>query len=155
MALKALESSLEENRGGVWFLPSHEDPRKLQKAAKSHGFAFFHIDGKSIGRKEQLLNHVATAMHFPKEFGGNWDALEDHLTDLEWVEGDGYVLYFDHIDGFLTAQPDQFETFVEILRDAVSSWEDDDTAMVVLLSGTKAPKGVERLKSGTDDGNAA
>ena len=70
----------------------------------------FHVDGKTIGRKEQLLNHMATAMRFPKEFGHNWDALEDHLTDLEWVDADGYVIYYDHIDPLLGAHPDQFET---------------------------------------------
>ena len=50
-------------------------------------------------RKEQLLNHVATALHFPKDFGHNWDALEECLTDIEWVDADGYVIYYDHIDG--------------------------------------------------------
>lgn len=148
MSLDAVESILEQNRGGIWFAPAQKDPRALQRLAKSHGFAFFHVDGKSIGRKEQLLNHMATALGFPKEFGHNWDALEDHLTDLEWVDASGYVIYYDHIDGLLSGHPDQFETLVEILRDAVSSWKDDDTAMVVLLSGSKAPKGIARLGSG-------
>lgn len=146
MSLNALETVLDQNRGGIWFLPAHKEPRALQKLAKDHGFAFFHIDGKTIARKEQLLNHFATSLRFPKEFGHNWDALEDHLTDLEWVDADGYLLYYDHIDPLLGAHPDQFETLVEILRDAVASWKDDDTAMVVLLSGAKAPKGVGKLK---------
>ena len=53
----------------------------------------------------------------------------------------------------MSAHPDQFETLVEILRDAVDSWKEDGTAMVVLLSGAKAPKGVGKL--GADDGDAA
>ena len=73
MSSSALESILEQNRGGVWFLPAHKEPRALQKLAKEAGYAFFHIEGKAIGRKEQLLNHMATAMRFPKEFGHNWD----------------------------------------------------------------------------------
>jgi RNAse (barnase) inhibitor barstar len=145
MSLSAIETLLEQDRGGVWFLPAHKEPRALQKVAKEAGFAFFHIEGKNIGRKEQLLNHLATAMGFPKEFGENWDALEDHLTDLEWVDADGYLLYYDHIDPLLQEHPDQFETLVEILRDAVASWKEDGSAMVVLLSGSKAPKGVAKL----------
>ena len=147
MALHALVNLLEENRGGVWFLPNHADVKAVQSAAKSNGFAFFHIEGKNITRKEQLLNHAATALRFPADFGHNWDALEECLTDLEWVDADGYILYYDHIDGLLSAHPDQFETLVEILRDAVASWKADDTAMVVLLSGAKPPKGVSKLKS--------
>ena len=147
MPLEALESLLEENRGGVYFVPGEHDAKSLQKLAKAAGYAFFHIDGKNITRKEQLLNHAATAMHFPSSFGQNWDALEECLTDLEWVDGDGYLIYYDHIDGLLGAHPDQFETLVEILRDAVASWKEDGEAMVALLAGTKGPKGVSKLKT--------
>jgi RNAse (barnase) inhibitor barstar len=148
MPLEAIQSLLEDARGGVWFLPRPLEAKSLQAAAKRAGYAFFHIDGKNIERKEQLLNHVATALHFPNHFGQNWDALEECLTDLEWVDGDGYLIYFDHIDGLLSAHPDQFATFVEIVRDAVESWKEDGEAMVVLLSGAKAPKGVSKLKQG-------
>ncbi len=151
MPLSAIETLLEQNRGGVWFLAAHKEPRALQKLARQAGFAFFHIEGRNIGRKEQLLNHMATAMGFPKEFGENWDALEDHLTDLEWVDAEGYLLYYDHIDPLLQEHPDQFETLVEILRDAVASWKEDGSAMVVLLSGSKAPKGVARLNAKDED----
>ena len=150
MSLDALESLVEANKGGVWFLPNHVETRRIQAIAKGADFAFFHIDGKNIQRKEQLLNHVATALHFPKSFGHNWDALEECLTDLEWVDADGYILYYDHIDGLLETHPDQFETLIEILRDSVTSWKEDGSAMIVLLSGTKAPKGVAKLKETTE-----
>jgi RNAse (barnase) inhibitor barstar len=146
MPHEALESLIEANKGGVWYLPKPVEPKALQALAKGAGYAFFHIDGKNITRKEQLLNHVATALHFPKSFGHNWDALEESLTDLEWIDADGYVIYYDHIDGLLETHPDQFETLVEILRDAVAEWKEDGAAMIVLLSGSKSPKGVARLK---------
>jgi RNAse (barnase) inhibitor barstar len=151
MTLAALASLIEENHGGVWFLPTHADPKAVQSAAKRAGFAFFHVEGRNIARKEQLLHHVATVLRFPEHFGDNWDALEECLTDLEWVEAGGYVLYYDHIDAFLAAQPEQFETLVEILRDAVQSWKEDGTPMIVLLSGAKSPKGVPRLKAGGEE----
>ncbi len=150
MSVDALESLVEANKGGVWFLPNHVETRHIQAIAKRAGFASFHIEGKNIQRKEQLLNHVATALHFPKSFGHNWDALEECLTDLEWVDAEGYILYYDHIDGLLDTHPDQFETLVEILRDAVASWKEDGSAMIVLLSGAKAPKGVPTLKKSAE-----
>ena len=146
MPLEALNDLLDDETGGVFFLPRHAAPREVLAAAKRANFAFFHIEGKNIARKEQLLNHVARALHFPSHFGDNWDALEDCLADMEWVDAPGYVIYYDHIDGLLAAQPDQFETFVEICRDAVGSWKADGTPMVFLLSGAKAPKGVAKLK---------
>ena len=150
MALEAIASLLEEDHGGIWFLPAHVETKSLQAAAKRAGYAFFHLEGRHIERKEHLLNHVANALHFPDQFGGNWDALEECLTDLEWVDAEGYLLYYDHIDGLLNAHPDQFETLVEVLRDAVASWKEDGSAMIVLLSGTKPPKGVSKLKSSTE-----
>ena len=140
----AIASIVENGKGGIWFVPGAET-RSVQSAAKKAGYTFFHIDGKSIERKEQFMNAVATALRLPKSFGLNWDALEESLTELEG-DGDGYLIYYDHIDGLLNAHPDQFETLVEILRDAVESWKEDGTPMVVLLSGAKPPKGVPKLK---------
>jgi len=144
MALEALDTILDANKGGVWFVPGAE-ARSVQASAKKAGFAYFHVDGKNITKKEQLLNAVAMALHFPKSFGHNWDALEECLVDLD-MDSDGFVILYDHIDGLLEAHPDQFETLVEVLRDAVGSWKEDGMAMAVLLSGAKAPKGVGKLK---------
>jgi RNAse (barnase) inhibitor barstar len=151
MPLGGLETLLEARKGGLWFLPGHAGPKAVQSAAKKADYAFFHIDGKNIGRKEQFLNHVATALHFEKSFGDNWDSLEESLGDLETNGADGIVIYYDAIDGLLTNHPDQFETLVEILRDAVASWKEDGTPMVMLFSGTKAPKGVSKLKDKAED----
>lgn len=146
MPLEALRDLLEDETGGVFFIPRHAPPRDVQAAAKRAKFAYFHIEGKHISRKEELLNHVASALHFPSHFGDNWDALEECLTDMEWVDAPGYLIYYDHIDPLLTAHADHFATFIEICRDAVGSWKEDGTPMVVLLSGTQAPKGVAKLK---------
>ena len=147
MANAALESLLEEDRGGVFFLPGNVAPKAVQQAAKAAGFAFFHIEGKSVERKEQLMNAVATTLRLPKHFGHNWDALEESLVELDWAGSSGVVIYYDHIDGLLAANGDQFETLVEICRDAVASWKEDETAFVVIFSGTKPPKGVSKLSS--------
>jgi RNAse (barnase) inhibitor barstar len=142
----AIASLLEAGKGGVWFVPGTSDAKAAKSAARKAGFAFFHVEGRNIERKEQLLNALATAMRFPQSFGNNWDALEESLIDLE-TDGDGFLVCYDHIDGLLDAHPDQFETFIEILGDAVESWKEDGTPMIVLLCGARAPKGVARLKA--------
>ena len=146
MPLAALEALFEDNRGGVFFLPGNVAPKAIQSATKAAGLTLRHIDGKNIERKEQLMNAFATALRLPKHFGHNWDALEECLADMDWADGDGAIIYYDHIDGLLAAHPDQFETLVEICRDAVASWKEDGTPFIVIFSGTKAPKGVSKLK---------
>jgi RNAse (barnase) inhibitor barstar len=145
MALEALHTLIEDERGGVFYLPTAFAVKDVQAAAKKGGFAFFHIEGKAIARKEQLLNHAATAMHFPDYHGGNWDAFEECVTDLSWVEADGYVLYYDHTDALQEAHPEQLETFVEVVKDAVRELKGDGRTLIALLSGSHAPKGVARL----------
>lgn len=145
MPLTALQSRIAANEGGIWFVPSME-ARKVEALAKKAGYAFFHVDGRNVQRKEQLMTAMATALDLPEHFGRNWDALEECLLELEGIEAKGYVLLYDHIDGLLTAHPDQFTTLLEVLRDAVEAWKADDTAMIVVLSGERAPPGVERLK---------
>lgn len=148
--LEALESLLESGKGGLHFVPTATSAATVKSAAKAAGFAYFHIDGKNIARKEQLLNAFSTALRFPKHFGNNWDALEECLGELEF-DGEGCVVYYEHIDGIAAAHPDQLQTLVEICRDAVASWKEDDTPLVFLFSGAKAPKGVPKLKAREGD----
>jgi len=48
-----------------------------------------------VADKRALLANIAQALAFPKWFGGNWDALEDCLSDLSWSTAAGHVLLFE------------------------------------------------------------
>ena len=147
MPLAMIEGLLTREEPGVWFVPGEVDAKKVQAAARKRKLAFFHVDGRNVQRKEQLMTALQTALRLPAHFGQNWDALEECLTDLAPVDGPGYFLLYDHIDGLLQAHPDQFETLVEILRDAVASWQEDDTRMTVVLAGARPPKGVPKARA--------
>ena len=45
------------------------------------------LDGEKLKSKEQLLIVLKEALHFPDYFGFNWDALQDCITDLSWLQG--------------------------------------------------------------------
>jgi RNAse (barnase) inhibitor barstar len=118
----------------------------LKKAAKANKLAFFHLEGAKIEGKDQFLNHAAVALHFPDYFGKNWDAFDEMITDLSWVEGDfdGYLFYFDHIDPFHSHHKAELETALEIFQDAADAWDEEDKAFILVLSGSKMPKGASR-----------
>ena len=69
-----------------------------------------------------LFSEFATAMDFPDYFGHNWDALEECLTDLEWLPGKGYVLLATGAEQILTADEEEFATFLEVLSDVGEAW---------------------------------
>ncbi len=45
-----------------------------------------------VRTESQLFSAISQAMRFPSYFGGNWDALEECLRDMDWLHGKGYVL---------------------------------------------------------------
>lgn len=134
-----------DSPSGVYWLKTAEAPATVSKLAKAKGLAAFHLEGKSIERKEQFLNHAATVMHFPDYFSSNWDAFEECITDFEWVDAEGFVIYFDHTDNFANHHESQLETVVELFQDAVDYWKDEGKPMLVLLSGAHPVPGVKKL----------
>ncbi len=130
---------------GVFWLKAHAAVIEIGAAAKARKWAFFHLEGQKIEKKEQFLNHAAVAMKFPAHFSHNWDAFYDCLTDLDWVEAEGYLIYFDHTDAFEEHHESQLETAIELFQDAVDYWQEEGKPMLVLLSGNQAPPGMAKV----------
>lgn len=125
--------------GGLLWLKTHVDVADISKIAHRNGMVFFHLEGQRIEKKDQFLNHAAVAMKFPDHFGKNWDAFYDCLTDLEWVKGKGFVIYFDHTDAFAAHNESQLATVIELFEDAINYWKTEGRPMIVLLSGQHEP----------------
>jgi RNAse (barnase) inhibitor barstar len=62
--------------------------------------------------KTALLEFLKEALRFPAYFGGNWDALNDCLTDVA-EGGDKFVLV--HHDLPLESEPDEQRIYLEIV----------------------------------------
>ena len=46
----------------------------------------------NVRTKQDLFGVISSAMHFPDDFGKNWDALFDCITDMAWLPAKGDVL---------------------------------------------------------------
>ncbi|MBI3714425.1 MAG: barstar family protein [Betaproteobacteria bacterium] len=146
MASPELKTLLAHDEArGVFWLKSHAAVSEIKAAAKARNWAFFHLEGEKIEKKEQFFNHAAMAMKFPSHFGHNWDAFYDCLTEFDGVDADGYLIYFDHTDAFSEHHESQLETAIELFEDAIEFWKEDGKSMLVLLSGSTAPAGVAKV----------
>ena len=93
------------------------------------GFALKVIKGAKCQTIAGLLTECARALDFPDYFGHNWDALEECLADLEWLPAKGYVLLITDAGCVLPDDDEEYETFLEILRDAGEAWGSGQAGM--------------------------
>lgn len=84
--------------------------------------------------KAAMLAAVAGALDFPDYFGGNWDALEECLTDLSWRDGPVALLLADAATAE-TVAPEDWALLLDILADAARHWRDEGRAFAVFLQG--------------------
>ena len=86
------------------------------------GFALKVIRGRHCKTPENLFVEFAKALGFPDYFGHNWDGLEECLADLEWLPAKGYILLITEAEGVLPDHAEEYETLLEVLRDAGEAW---------------------------------
>jgi hypothetical protein len=105
---KLLDRLQDPSRSGVYRVAGDAEVIDALRGSK---LALHRVPLK--GGKKALLSRLAEAMKFPSWFGGNWDALEDSLKDLE---GEGHVLVF---------RGDVPEGLIEVLAGAAEFWKGD------------------------------
>jgi Barstar (barnase inhibitor) len=70
-----------------------------------------------------LFVHWSSVLQFPSYFGWNWPAFSECLTDLEWLDGEGYILLITSANLLLWRDRDELQTFWRILMNAASYWK--------------------------------
>lgn len=73
-------------------------------------------------RPGNLLEALGSALDFPEYFGGNWDAAEECLHDLEWLPSNGYVLLVPDAERVWAAVPKEAGTLIEVWLSAAEDW---------------------------------
>jgi hypothetical protein len=77
-----------------------------------------HIPSAARG-KRKLLGVLADRLKFPRYFGWNWDALEECLRDLSWLENVKQIAVV-HESIPLSARGHQLSIYLSVLADAVA-----------------------------------
>ncbi|MEV7583428.1 barstar family protein [Streptomyces erythrochromogenes] len=94
-------------------------------AARAAGWTTVRLDLDGVRDKAGLMVRCGEALRLPEWFGGNWDALVDVLQDLSWLpEAPGRLVAVTSWQGYAGARPAEWETFVEVLGEAVDFWRE-------------------------------
>lgn len=108
---------------GVYHMPL-DGESDLLAAAEHNGYAVFRVDLAQARSKEEMLDAIAQAMHFPDWFGYNWDALLDCLADMSWEPSDGYLVILEHCDGIHGHAESDFVQALQIFERAANEWRE-------------------------------
>jgi len=98
------------------------DNDEITAAGKTVGLNVFKLNLSSARGKSDLLDRFAKALRFPVYFRKNWDALNDCLTDLQWLDGKGWVVVVANAQSFADKHEEEFTTAIEILTGAAEHW---------------------------------
>jgi len=113
---KLLQRLSDASRSGVYRVAR---PDEVLDATKRSRLQVTRIALQGVRDKSALLASVGRALRFPSWFGANWDALEDCLTDLSWIEAPGHVLLLQASAGLTQ---DDFTVFADVLGSAARHW---------------------------------
>ena len=86
--------------------------------------------------KDALLERMARSLAFPRWFGGNWDALEDCLSDLSWSKADGHVLL---IEDAAALPADERGILTDILSSVAAYWAERRRPFFAVFVGGAPP----------------
>jgi Barstar (barnase inhibitor) len=91
----------------------------IEDAVRASPLSLARIALQDVTEKSALLRRIAARLGFPAWFGENWDALEDCLTDLSWLEGEGYVVVFE---GFQFLPADELGVLLDVVISTAEFW---------------------------------
>ena len=126
---KLLQRLGDASRSGVYRARRADE---ILETVRGSPLKLVRIDLAGISGKQALLERIARALDFPQWFGGNWDALEDCLTDLSWLKAGGHVLMFE--DAAQLPRDDR-GVLADILAAAAAYWAERNRPFFAVFVG--------------------
>ena len=94
------------------------------------------FDGNKIRNKNELFRFLKETIDLPDS--DNWSSIIDWLTDLSWLKADKYAFVFDNYNSFLADDLVSKELFLEILKEEVLPWWENDAKKYVVGGVSKS-----------------
>lgn len=125
-----LFESTEES--GVYYLPPAHQGSAVD-AAQKKGLLVLTVEIAARANKDQALEQLGAALHFPTWYGANFDALFDCLTDPDWQPARGHVIMIKGVIELRATNPDDFATLIEVFEAATEARREAASPFWVLI----------------------
>jgi len=81
------------------------------------------LRGERMQDIKSLIQEIAAALQFPYYFGGNWNALDECIKDLEWLPSKVFILGITRSELVLSQGSDDDQlAFGRLLRETCEIW---------------------------------
>ena len=99
----------------LWFWPGPCEALEAVFEATRPGRLVRILEGPALPDRDTLFEELARSLSFPGYFGRNWDALDECLADLAWLDIEEVLLIFRHAEDLLGAAPGERAILLQIL----------------------------------------
>lgn len=122
------------------------DLNKLESAAKAAHLSLHKLDLSAVRGKSDLLANFAKTLNFPAYFDKNWDALDECLSDLEWLDAPGWVLVLSGVSLFAPRDEESLDTTIDVLQSVAEYWSQESKPFWAIVIGDNRTKGLAELE---------
>lgn len=102
----------------------------------------------TLANKDALIAWYARALGMPEYFGGNWDAFDECLRDLSWIEERRIVLY--HRDLPLSESVADQKIYVDVLVGASRDWKPGEAHELIVAFDPACELKLRRINRSAD-----
>lgn len=83
------------------------------------------VRGNKCRKVTDFFDEISSAFQFPLYFGENWNAFNDCITDLDWLEAEVYIVLISNADQLLVdADDEDFRILIKMFIIANQEWLD-------------------------------
>lgn len=93
-----------------------------------------YIRGKCCRDYASFIAQFASALQFPEYFGDNWAALDECLTDLDWLRMKEVSIVIDFGVEFLKYDRNHHHAFTILLEEMLEYWHENQEQRKVTLT---------------------
>lgn len=133
-----------------WLFLTRTNNIPAEFSTESDSKILIRLDGSIINNDLGIMEAVAVALKFP-EYGKNWNAVYDFMTDLEWLPSPSYLFVWKGCSNLLLRSPLDFFRFLDIFSETSHWWHQRGVTFHLLLvddfiySSVKTLQGLQLL----------